>query len=345
MTNDFLITLFSMQQPRRHRVIFGLLKHQATVSTEYWGLRYRLLTVTGLLPKLDKAVFDQRIAQLVADGFLMEVGDGQLCLSASGQKAKEAFLTAHYFPEKLDTLLQYDVPMFMQAFLLATQILSEKAYGNKAYYPLQIEHRLMQQVKYWYTTLDKKTIIAEWVGLLNNYLQTLPMMDANALVATWIGHDVAGLNFDQLDLPATWHEEDFYFWQLDMYAGLILAIQNTPALGGLVQLTGKRTNLPAGVQFTYERVVAGESEASLLQHRRIKIGTIREHLLTAAIWLPRQDFPYEYFLTPAIQTYFAQRLTGNIDEWTFSMVRTSADPYEFFLFRLYEILQTKHEDG
>ena len=344
MTNDFLITLFSTQQPRRHRVIFGLLKHQATVSTEYWGLRYRLLNISGLLPKLDRAEFEKRIAQLLADGLLIEVSDGQLCLSAEGQQAKRAFLTAHYVPQKLDILLQYDIPVFMQVFLLATQVLSEKAYDNKTYYPLQIEHRLMQQVKHWYTTLDKTTITSAWVAELTNYLQTLPVRDANALVATWIGHDIAGLNFDQLDLPSTWHAEDFYFWQLDMYAGLVVAMQTLPEFAKLVQLVGKRSLLPAGVQFTYDHILAGETETTLLQQRRIKIGTIREHLLTAAIWLPVTAFPYEQFLTPAIQQYFAQRLDGAIDDWTFSMVRQSADPYEFFLFRLYEIWQTKNED-
>ena len=63
LTNDFLITLFSADEPRRHRVIFGLLKRQATVSTEYWGLRYDLLQITADMPIFKKTAYDKSIAK------------------------------------------------------------------------------------------------------------------------------------------------------------------------------------------------------------------------------------------------------------------------------------------
>ena len=73
----------------------------------------------------------------------------------------------------------------------------------------------------------------------------------------------------------------------------------------------------------------------------MKIGTVREHLLTAAVWLPKTDFPYDLFLTPETLRYLQEHLAGNIDDWQFADIRTSDNPDEFFVFRLYEIYLTK----
>ena len=57
----------------------------------------------------------------------------------------------------------------------------------------------------------------------------------------------------------------------------------------------------------------------MVKSRRLKVGTIREHLLTAAIWLPMNDFPYKNYLTPDVVSYFeenwlAQLTNGNL-QW------------------------------
>ncbi|MCT0020295.1 hypothetical protein EFM35_02315 [Weissella cibaria] len=345
LTNDFLITLFSADEPRRHRVIFGLLKRQATVSTEYWGLRYDLLQISGLMPRLDKATFDQRIATLVTEGLLSEVTEGQYVLTTAGQEAQMAYQTAHYVPEHLAVLLKYDVLTFMQAFWLANQVVSEVAYENKKYYPLQIDPRRMLAVKQWYANMNSPRLVATWALTIQRFLQRRPQADADRLVATWVGHNTPGFNFEQLGFPATWTDEDFYFWQLDQYAIWSEELQrgaNTP-LKLLWDSVAHRPLLPNSVQASYNGVIAGRPMDEMVKSRRLKVGTIREHLLTAAIWLPIRDFPYKNYLTPDVVSYFEEKLVGPIDEWEFTTVRTSDDPREFFLFRLYEIYLTKME--
>ncbi|MDY2512780.1 hypothetical protein [Weissella confusa] len=347
MTNDFLITLFSASEPRRHRVIFGLLKRQVTVSTEYWGLRYGLLQISGLMPRLDKDTFDARIAALEQAGLLAEAGEGQLVLTPAGQEAQAEYAANHYMPEHLSTLLKVDVLTFMQAFWLANQVVSEVAYSNKKYYPLQIDPRTMLTVKTWYGNMNSPRLVATWALTIQRFLQRRPQEDADRLVATWVGHETPGLNFEQLGFPATWTEDDFYFWQIDQYAIWSEELQrgaNTP-LKLLWDLVAHRPLLPNSVQASYNGVIAGRPMGEMVQSRRLKIGTIREHLLTAAIWLPMNDFPYKNYLTPDVVAHFEQHLTGPINDWEFSMVRTSDDPLEFFLFRLYEIYLTKQEEA
>nr|WP_239517529.1 helix-turn-helix domain-containing protein [Weissella uvarum] len=114
----------------------------------------------------------------------------------------------------------------------------------------------------------------------------------------------------------------------------------------LYQLVGPRSYLSDSIKASYEAAKAGQTLPEIAQHRKLKLGTVQEHLLTAAIWLPFAEFPYDSYLTPAVTDYLAQHLTdADIDQWRFNMVRTSDDITEFFLFRLYEIWQTKQEQA
>jgi uncharacterized protein YpbB len=321
------------------------LRNTTTVSTLYWGLRYNLLSIVGLLPKLRQDEFDARIAKLLKTGLLVETEEGIFTLSKSGDEAKQAFAAHHYLPKHLDAMLQFDVPAFMQGFLLANQVVSEVAYENKRYYPLQIDPRLMLTVKQWFGNMNSPRLVDSWAMHLQRFLQKLPAEDANRLAATWIGHEEPGLNFSQLGFPDTWTSEDFYFWQLDQYALWSETLQrgaNSPLKLLWVALKDKSV-IPPSAQASLTGVISNRPMEEMVQSRRLKIGTIREHLLTSAIWLPISAFPYNKFLTPEVVQYFKTHLVGEVDDWDFSMVSNTGEPEEFFLFRMYEIYQTKRE--
>lgn len=349
MVNEFLITLFSSVQARRQRVIFGLLKRRLTVSTEYWGLRYNLLTYVGLFPHLDQHIFDQQIAQFVEQALLIEIGTdtNQFLLTDKGQAAKQAYQAKHYQIQYMTIATQplSNVRDFQQAFWLANQVISESAYQNKRYYPLQVDLQTKNLVKRWYRKVYQNDIISEWVTGITEFLKQLPPITANQLAATWVGHQTPGLNLEQLGLPTVWTAIDFYLWELDLFAYwqqfLSQKQDNKQALVTLWQLTQRQTFLSPGIQTTVQQVYQGVSMTTISQQRHLKIGTVREHLLTAAIRLPKQNFPYDLFLTRDVVAYLQNHLDGSIDEWRFTDVRTSDDPLEFFLFRLYEIYLTK----
>jgi uncharacterized protein YpbB len=345
MTDDFLITLFSATEPRRNRVIFGLLKNTTTVSTLYWGLRYQLLAIVGLLPNLTMAAFDKRLNKLVTDGLLVAVEDGIYVLSSAGLEAQATFAERHYLPQHLDAMQQFDVPAFMQGFLLANQVVSEAAYNNRRYYPLQIDAKIMLTVKQWFINMNSPRLTESWVMHIQRFLQKLPQVDADRLAASWIGHQTPGQNFNQLGFPKSWTNEDYYFWQMDQYALWSETLQrgvNSPLKLLWVALKDKSV-IPPSAQASLTGVISNRPMDEMVKSRRLKIGTIREHLLTAAIWLPISDFPYQKFLTPEVVSYMQTRLAGDIDSWDFKAVENTGDPEEFFLFRMYEIYQTKRE--
>ncbi|KAA8446709.1 hypothetical protein FKV71_01090 [Weissella paramesenteroides] len=345
---DFLITLFSPVQPRRHRVIFGLLKRRLTVSTEYWGLRYQLLPIIGLLPQLEKNDFDEQIAQLIKQGLLIEQqpSSGQLLLTDKGVTFQQNYRQYHYQLKYIPLMVQplANIRQFREAFWLANQIVSEVAYQNKHYYPLQIDFKTKKLVKNWYGQTDKKHLINDWFAELTDFLKLLDQQTADQLVATWVGHQIPGRNSDQLDLPQSWTATDFYLWEIDLFSFWSQQLSQTNAsseLKRLWELTQQQANLSPSVQLTCQQVHRGMSIETISKQRHLKIGTVREHLLTAAVWLPKADFPYELFLSASTIQYLEQHLTGNIDNWQFSDIRTSDNPNEFFIFRLYEIYLTK----
>lgn len=346
MVNDFLITLFSPQQPRRNRVIFGLLKNQTTVSTLYWGLRYQLLDYIGLLAKLTLPEFEAILAQYEKDEMVVIDTEGQVLLTSKGLEVQEHYLQEHVKLEDPHEFSQINAENWQAGFLLANQIVSERAYQNKQYYPLQVGPQLMFLVRRWYYQVRQPQLTAQWVQEVRDFLVDLPTMQANKFVATWIGHYEAGAVQEQLELPTSWDQFDFMLWQLNYYVAWSRKIRELPVdsskpIRELWQLVAIKALLPGPVVQTLQAVENNLSIEQIANYRKLKISTIREHLLVAAIMLDKAKFPYERFLNVPIVTYLQTKLQGNIDNWQFKQVRQSADPMEFFYFRLYTILKTK----
>lgn len=345
MNPHFLLELFSAQQPRRSRIIYAVLKNEMTVSAEYWALRYNILRFARVLPELTKKQFDQFIKQLVKQGALKEVDEGIYIRTSTGDDLLVTYHREHYQLRYMDVFVNYNVANFAQVMLLTNQVISEWSYANKAYYPMQINQQQMAYVKMWFQQQDKATLVETWTKAVSDFLKTLDEHEANQFIATWSGHEVIGLANSQLELPVTWTEWDSMMWQRDIYAKWLrhLETNDVAPLRALVDLVARLSGPLSKVQRSLAGLQAGYQEDVIAQHQHLKLGTVREHFLTAAIWLPLSVFPYEQFLTDEVKRYFEETLTGSIDTWRFTMVRMTGDPYEFLVFRLYQIWLTKLE--
>ena len=345
MDAHFLLELFSTQQPRRSRIIYAVLKNEMTVSAEYWGLRYNILRFTRVLPELTKRGFDQLIKQLLTENALKEVDEGIYIRTTMGNDLWRTYQREHYQLRWPEVFVNYNVANFAQVMLLTNQVISEWSYANKAYYPMQINQQQMAYVKMWFHQQDKSTLAEAWTNAAHDFLKSLDEHEANQFIATWTGHEVIGLANSQLELPITWTEWDAMIWQRDIYAKWLhhLETSETTPLHTLVDMVARLCGPLAKVQRSLAGLQAGYQEEVIAQQQHLKLGTVREHFLTAAIWLPLKAFPYEQFLTDSVKRYFEETLTGSIDTWRFTMVRMTGDPYEFLVFRLYQIWLTKLE--
>ncbi|MBS0950512.1 helix-turn-helix domain-containing protein [Weissella minor] len=348
MKAEFLLTLFSKQQPRRSHVIYALLKQQTTGSTEYWGLRYHLLDWIGLLPQLYKQDYENMLQDLMSERCLRQSEKGLYILTDKGELVAKCYAEEHYLLQLPLERYTYQTAPFMQLFLLANQVVSEWSYQNRHYYPMQIGLRQQQLIKQWFKRQDRESLLDAWKSDLTGFLESLSDKQADRLAASFVGHTHAGLNFDQLNFPKTWGDFDFYLWQLDKYTELIQYMETHFSKDNpMVQLyafVGKKPRLSDSVQASFMAAKQGASFQDIAQQRHLKLGTVQEHLLTAAIWLPLSAFPYERYLTDDVKKHLTEHLPDqDIDNWRFKMVRESSDIQEFFNFRLYQIWLTKQE--
>lgn len=345
MHAHFLLGLYASNQPRRSRIVYAVLKNEMTVSAEYWALRYNLLAYVRVLPEMPKRQFNYHMERLVKTGALCEVSEGMYIRTDVGNDLWATYQQEHYQMRNQKAFANYNVANFMQVMLLANQVVSEWSYNNKTYYPMQIDQQQMALVKLWFQQQNKETLVEQWQVALADFLSTLEETEANRFIATWSGHETVGLTTSQLELPETWDEWDVTMWQRDLYAQWLLYLTDsapTP-IHELVGMTSQLSGPLTKVQKSFAGLKAGLSEEMIAEQQGLKLGTIREHLLTAAIWLPLETFPYEVFLTDDVLSYFEEKLTGPIDEWRFTMIRLTGDPYEFLVFRLYQIWLTKKE--
>lgn len=345
MHDHFLLGLYAPNQARRSRIVYCVLKNEMTVSAEYWALRYGILRFTRVFPDLLRTDFEAQMTRLVQSGALIETEKGMYVRTNVGDDLWKIYQREHYQLQYPEVFVHYKVTAFSQTMLLAQQIMSEWSYGNKTYYPMQIEQQHMALVKRWFQQQDKTTLLDDWLVATTNFLSTLEEQDANRFVATWSGHDVVGLTNQQLDLPDTWDDWDAIMWQRDLFAAWLAYLENVQPnpMHDLVKVIAQLSGPLTKVQTSLAGIKSGLSEEIIAQQQHLKVGTVREHLLTAAIWLPLDEFPYERFITPQVKKYFMDTLSGSIDNWRFASIRLSDNPYEFLVFRLYQIWLTKQE--
>lgn len=331
-----LLVLLDSQQFRRLRVIENLLRERKTVSTLYWGQRYRLLYLLGLAKKMPRGALDLPAQTLQQQGLIVagETPD-QVRLTPKGeQRATQAY----YQPQTRDTWTRLDLMAARQRILLAVQVTSQYAHETKRYYPLATDLATRQAVRRWLHQAKGQSLPEHLFVSLKTALEQLPEMVAEVVTALFTGYQQPGQTVDQLARKYQRTPWEIYLMQLDglMQIAQDAQDQNHP-LRSLLQPTWQ-SPVSRSAQQTLAAMGRGRSLEQIATARRIKPSTAREHLLEAAILMPVTAFPYDWILTPEIQHAFATALAGPIDSWQYSALpQTLQERYAFFYFRLYAI--------
>ncbi|MCM0582255.1 helix-turn-helix domain-containing protein [Weissella diestrammenae] len=343
MMETFLLTLFHQSQPRRARVLYGLLRNQMTVSTNYHGLRYDLLYLINIWPKLSREKYNQAINRLVQTQYIQEIAPGQFIRTSLGQQMMLSQQSKHYTLQNKHELFVADVIGFREVFLLANQVVSESAYHNSTYYPLPSSLLTQQLVKRWYQQNRSTDMGVTWVDALQTFLQTRLESDADNLVASWPGHQIPGRVFEQLNFDENWSRLDYRLWELDQYAALshFLRESKLSPLKALWLPFSQRQLMSQSMQQTYQEFMQGASIELIVRNRGLKVSTVREHLLSAAIMVPLKAFDYLRFYDKKTYQWLNDNLQGSIDNWNYEAVHQQNASLDFFQFRLYCIQQTK----
>ncbi|MTV81205.1 hypothetical protein GM612_00875 [Lactobacillus sp. CRM56-3] len=338
-----LIGYLSPTKPRRLRVIENILIGKRTVSTLYWGMRYHQLAWLGYDKQLTRQTMDGHVERLVHDG-LLSVTDTNAVLTKKGAERQQVLRQTRYQPKALPVRLTVDLDTFWQRFLLATQVVSEQSYQTRKYYPLQVAWPVKQMIKKWYQQFYSADLSAEFNAVLTRFLKQLAVREATFFSRLLVGHDRPGETLLQLAQQNGLSSSEAHLMLTDLACQFVhfLRAQSDSSVKAL--LAGlSRQPISESALNTLNRFQAGQALEEIGHQRRLKVSTVKEHLLEAAIMLPVDQFPYEKLLTPQLQNELSDQFaTQNLDDWQFNQL--SNTQVAFWQFRLFEILRSKQTD-
>lgn len=338
-----LMTFLSPAAPRRLRVIENIMVGKRTVSTLYWGMRYHQLPWLGYEKGLTREDMDHAVLELKKRGWVtIEQTNAQL--TDQGAAEQQRLLKSRYQPQHFNVRLVIDVATFWQRLLLATQVVSEQSYQNNQYYPLQTSWQIKQWIKRWFSRFHGNDLQTNFHQFWQRFFTQLPDAQATFISRLLVGHRRPGETLAQTARDFDLGESEAKMMEVDLICQLAQAASQTEINSIHALLAGLKTPLISdSACLTLQHFMAGESLQTISQKRSLKLSTVREHLLEAAIMLPKEQFDFQRVLQPELMTQMASRLENiPLDEWQFKQVEDL--PVEFWQFRLLEILRSKQTD-
>ncbi|QBO37306.1 hypothetical protein EQG49_12960 [Periweissella cryptocerci] len=339
MPIPYLITKLRADEWRRTKVIANAWQSTTTtMSTAFWALAYDMLPEIGLF----STDVEKQLLQLKNGGLVEFNESGLVRLTSSGLAAQADYRDNHYVPQHLQINLMADVRAFQDVFLLVNQSISELAHHNAKFYPYQIDLRNQWQVKAWLKAHPREELINAWREALTTWLVTQDELDADLFAATLFGYEMNGQLLQALPGRPEWVETDWLLWQLDCFASLMTTgLEQQNIIGELVGLVGRDMLSESNVA-SIQMWQQGQSFEQVAHSRRLKLSTIREHILRGAMfrnWTPEQ---VRSIVPPAermklFETFDVQPF----DQWVYKDYANGDDPIFFMYFRLFQIAQIK----
>lgn len=346
--NTYILRFFSYHQPRRIRVIENLLTSRRTVANLFWGQQYGLLPWLGADRQLQRTEYDAIINDLV-DQHLLVVDDHQQArLTTTGVQHQEEERDRQYRPHFLDWYWLTNTNQLGQRLLLGMQVVSEFAYHNARYAPVTVGYGHLLAVKQWFQRADRRQLVTatyQDLGQLTTGLVSADPRLATVLVDGLVGHGLPAWTNAQLARHLGLTTADMLTLNHDLLLGVAAYCRHVP--GPLHDLLAPLLNsgpLSRSAARTLEFYRRGTNPEQIAAQRRLKLSTVREHLLEVAILCPDQ-LEWDRLLPVAKRENLAKQYpAADVNSWHFQS-STPDDGAAFFDYRLYQIQQgRKHHE-
>lgn len=342
-------------QPRRMAVLRNTVKNRRTVATLFWAQAYNLFSWLGAAPKLEQNDFDHWFEQMRQAG-MIQIADQMAWLTPAGLAEKEKFKKTRYQPHFGQWSWVTRVDQIAPRVLLASQAISEYAYQQKRYIPLNLSPGELYRVRRWFYHHTVK-ITDQWSREIQLIAATLAKTDqrlAQLLVFSLPGHLTPGWTLNQAAQALTVSVDETKVMERDVWLAVALMAQANPQ-SLMFELIGDRLHqspISNSARQTLSLFQQGMSLAEISYRRHLKIGTIREHLLEAAIFVPSQ-IDVSRLISVQHMLKLKQIYHGQPISWEFqapiehpqSTTAKMTNEEAFFEFRLWQILSGGRQHG
>lgn len=329
--NQFILALFSMTDKLKTSTLFHLLKGKRTAAIMSYAYFNDLLPYLGSQPELSQSQFDQIIAQLEKEQLIAFVTKGEYAITSQGQAKIDV--------EQIRRLQQVDYFNFGRSdsncFRLLSYFIQQVAQSQiKPLRPLETSPLYTRPVEQLFKQrIVDKTIVYQELTVL---FQKLDQKDGDFLAQQLSGPNISPQIAYQL-LPEKFQKQPWnFFYQASCLHPLLNEIKKAGVntlcyqiLKGLL-----RQNYNNSMLFTRKLLLEGQSVSMVVASRRLKLGTISDHIIEWALF--DQTFSFEKFISSNTMAYLASLDTTNIYTLRYRDIYEQF-PLEFVEFRLYQI--------
>lgn len=337
--DQYLLLLFS-RQPRRMKVIANTIANRKTQATLFWANSYGILNWLGADRSLHQEEFDHWLAQQVSEG-LMAADDQTAWLTSLGA-ARQAELRRHAYHPQFDQWTWLVNPqIYAERFLLAVQAVSHWLHHDRHYVPLNLNTDEIQTVHRWVAQPGLAERAARGVYQLASRLDQVNSRLAALFANQLFGYQLTGWSSHQAAAYFGVADETIFLMDRDIWLALAHWLQSTSSVWGPL-MNPLLATLPIShsAAQTLNDFNHGLTIHQIAQQRHLKLSTIREHLLEAAIIIP--DYVDWDRLLPADgRSQLSLRYQGDPMQWHFLPSGQQDQAQEFFAFRLYQIYRSR----
>lgn len=338
MKFDYILSLFQHGYKVKTSTLYHLLRGKRTTSVLMYGFFYHNLTAFGLFPSLSKTTYEECIKQLCEKNLLKKYSEIEVQITSDGiernQRTNHFLEMNNYFFGKSDLecwrLLQFSV-----------QVISNMSYHQTDYIPIETSPYYQEKIKTWLKLMPKKEFIRqnkiEWTKIFAD----LPNQEADFFAQQFSCYQLIGKTPFQL-VDDTMDELTYFLWLKNRRHHLLSKIMLLPNDALLKRLISPvlKENENQSMHTTIDYLKNNCTIEEIVQHRKMKQGTIQDHLIEYAL---TNDIPFAFFLSGHYLPKDYHLMDCRM--WDFQTLKKAIPQLDYFLFRLYQIQQIKSERG
>lgn len=340
----FILSCFNSKKAMRTTTLYHLLKGKRTSSILSYGYFYEVLPFFSLFPKLNETQYNKVITSLINEDYLIQTEPNYVEISSTGINALENIT----LPEiaNLNQLAYYKWDMaFFERVVFTTQVLSEKAYSNSHYLPIETNLFRQQRLKQWLNKQNESvtmTFYKEWDALI----KSLPQPSHELILGQLVGNNHRGRTLQQL---ADSYEEDVIFTYVEFknywHALITLVLEATdefPLFNSLIneeRLLVKEDSYKQSADLFHQ----GYDVDGISRIRQLKNSTVTDHLIEEFIVTHElaniPDFSEE------VRTGLNQLLNQKSEyvRWSYKEATEFVPSLSFYEFKFYQFYLVEKE--
>lgn len=269
----------------------------------------------GVLPKLKREHWDQKIVELTKEGYIREIGTNTYICTENGEHSLTSWEESYPPFIHLNGRTYQDAAHgFWMRLQLVVQTSSCLLNGNHSFIPVtrNQEEQMVVKKLFKQMALSPKELGKLLYKELEELLSTTNEVSAELIICLFSGHQRAGLTIEQAARKL--NIDVFYarllFWDTIHY---MLKVSAQPPYLILKELgrLGKTARVPLtdSTQTTLKLLQSGLSKEEVAAVRNLKVNTIEDHLVEIVSNLP--DFPIDVYVCESEKEQIEQAIATN----------------------------------